>query len=100
MPSAGDNVVPSVNVAGLEVAHIGADRLDDTGSLVPQQKREPVVDAALAVVQVGMANAARLDTNECLTGTGIRYDDRLNGHRGALRDSDHATHLLCHRHLA
>ena len=44
--------------------HVGdavADRLDHAGRLVAEQEREVVVDAALAVVQVGVAHAARLD---------------------------------------
>ena len=38
----------------------GADGLDDARGLVAEQEREVVVDAALAVVQVGVAHAARL----------------------------------------
>ena len=38
-----------------------ADGLDDPGRLVAEQERELVVDAALAVVQVGVADPARLD---------------------------------------
>ena len=37
-----------------------ADRLDDARGLVAEQEREVVVDRALAVVQVGVAHAARL----------------------------------------
>ena len=37
-----------------------AHRLDDAGGLVAEQEREVVVDAALAVVQVGVADAAGL----------------------------------------
>ena len=38
----------------------GADGLDDAGGLVAEQEREVVVDAALAVVQVGVADPAGL----------------------------------------
>ena len=47
-----------------------ADRLDDAGRLVAEQERELVVDAALAVVQVGVADPARLDLHDRLTGPG------------------------------
>ncbi len=47
-------------VAGRHVGDVGAHRLDHAGGLVAEQEREVVVDAALAVVQVGVAHAARL----------------------------------------
>ena len=47
-------------VAGRQVGHVGPDRFDDAGGLVAQQEREVVVDAALAVVEVGVAHPARL----------------------------------------
>ena len=49
------------------------------GRLVAEQEREVVVDAALAVVEVGVAHAARLHLHERLTGAGIGDDDRLDG---------------------
>ena len=48
-------------VAGRDVGDALADRLDDAGGLVAEQEREVVVDAALAVVQVGVADPAGLD---------------------------------------
>ena len=65
-------------VAGSEGpgAHVRADGLDDAGRLVPEQEREVVVDAALAVVEVGVAHAARLDPDERLAGPGIGHLDR------------------------
>ena len=62
----------------------GADRLDDARRLVPEQEREVVADAALAVVQVGVAHAARLHPHERLAGPGIGHHDRLDAHRLAL----------------
>ena len=53
-------------VARLDLGHVGSDRLDDAGGLVAQQERELVVDAALAVVQVGVAHAARLHRDDDL----------------------------------
>ena len=45
---------------GATLGDAGADRLDDARGLVAEQEREVVVDPALAVVQVGVAHAARL----------------------------------------
>ena len=57
-------------VAGRDVGDAVADRLDDAGRLVAEQEREVVVDAALAVVQVGVADAAGLDLDHGLAGPG------------------------------
>ena len=45
---------------GATLGDVGTDRLDDARGLVAEQVREVVADAALAVVQVGVAHAARL----------------------------------------
>ena len=58
-----------------------ADGLDDAGGLVAEQEREVVVDAALAVVQVGVAHAARLHLHERLARARVGDDDRLDGDR-------------------
>ena len=53
--------------------HVGdalADRGDQPGRLVTEQEREVVVDPALAVVQVGVADPARLHVDHGLAGTG------------------------------
>ena len=47
-------------VARRDVGDVRADRLDDARGLVAEQEREVVVDAALAVVQVGVADPAGL----------------------------------------
>ena len=47
-------------VAGCQVRHVRADRLDDARRLVAEQEGEVVVDAALAVVEVRVAHAAGL----------------------------------------
>ena len=57
-------------VAGLDLGDPVADLLDDSGGLVPEQEGELVVDAALAVVQVGVADPARLDRHDRLPGPG------------------------------
>ena len=61
----------------------GADRLDDAGGLVAEQEREVVVDPALAVVQVGVADPAGLDGDDGLARPGVRDDDvdQLDGVR-------------------
>ena len=46
-----------------------------TGRLVPEQEREVVVDPAFAVVQVGVADPARLDPHDGLARAGVRDDD-------------------------
>ncbi len=52
-----------------------ADRLDDTGGLVAEQEREVVADTTFAVVQVGVADAARLDLHHGLTRARVGDDD-------------------------
>ena len=53
-------------VARRDVGDAGADRLHHAGRLVAEQERELVVDAALPVVQVGVAHAAGLHLHERL----------------------------------
>ena len=84
-------------VAGRDVGDVGPDRLDHAGRLVAEQERELVVDAALAVVQVGVAHAARLHLHERLAGTGVGHLDHLDGHRLLDGLGHHRTHLLRHR---
>ncbi len=81
---------------GCEVAHVRSDRLDDPGRLVAEEEGEVVVDPALAVVQVGVADAARLDGDDRLARPGVGHDDRLHGDGRALRRGDHAAHFLSH----
>ena len=71
-------------VAGRHVGHTFADRFDDACGLVSEQEREVVVDPTLAVVQVGVAHAARLDRDHGLAWSGIGDDDRLDADRFAL----------------
>ena len=73
------------------------DGLDHAGRLVAEQEREVVVDAALAVVQVGVADPARLDVDQRLAGAGVGDDDRLDRHRLALAPGDHPAYLVRHR---
>ena len=64
------------------------------GGLVAEEEGEVVVDAALAVVQVGVADAARLDRDDRLARSGVGHDDRLEGDRRALLLGHHTAHFL------
>ena len=81
-------------VAGRDVVDAVADLLDDAGRLVSEQEREVVVDRALAVVQVGVAHAARLHTDERFAGAGIRDDDRHELDRRFLLQRDDTADLV------
>src|SRR4051812_19570190 len=83
-------------VARGEVVDVGPDGLDYAGGLVAEEEREVVVDAALAVMQVGVTHAACLHPHPRLARTGVRYVDVHELNRGALRSSDDALHALCH----
>src|SRR5215211_4253816 len=63
-------------VAGGEVGHAGPDRLDLPGRLVAEQERELVVDRALAVVQVGVADPAGLHPDQRLPRPGVWHQHR------------------------
>ena len=86
-----DHVVADRDV-GDALAHGG----DDAGGLVAEQEREVVVDAALAVVQVGVADPAGLHVDDRLTGPGIGHHDRLDRDRRTLAAGDDALHLVGH----
>jgi hypothetical protein len=81
-------------VAGLHLGRTGADGLDDTGGLVAEEEREVVADAALFVVQIGVADAARLHPYHGLAGAGIGHHDGLHAHRFVLARRDDAAYLL------
>ena len=72
------------------------DGFDDTGGLVAEQERELVVDAALAVGEVGVAHAARGDRDDDLTGAGIGDHDGHDLDRRSLRASDDSADCLRH----
>ena len=83
-------------VAGRHVGHALADRLDRAGRLVAEQERELVVDAALAVVQVGVAHPARLDAHHGLAGPGVGHDDVDELDLGSLGSGDDSLDGLRH----
>ena len=74
------------------VAHL----FHDARGLVPEQEGEVVADAALAVVQVGVAHAARLHPDHGLAGPGIGNDDGGDLDRRALCGGNHAADFLWH----
>ena len=63
---------------GATLGHVGPDRLDDARGLVAEQVREVVADPALAVVQIGVADAARLHVARAPRPVRDRDDDRLD----------------------
>ena len=64
------------------------------GGLVAQQEREVVVDPALAVVQVGVADPAGLDLHHRLARPRVGHVDRDQLDRRALGLRDHGLDLL------
>src|ERR1019366_1038365 len=58
-----------------DLGNTRTNRLDGTGGLVAEQERNLVVDLALAVVQIGVADAARGDLDDGLTGSRVGHDD-------------------------
>jgi len=71
-----------------------ANCLHDTRGLVTEQEWEVIADAALAIVQVGVADAARVDPDERLIRTRVRD---VNGHDfdgGAAFAGDDALNLV------
>ena len=83
-------------VARRQVGDAGPDGLHEPGGLVPEEEGKVVVDAALAVVQVGVADAAGLDGDHRLARPRVGYDDRLERDRRTLLPRDHPAHLLSH----
>src|SRR5262249_39538395 len=83
-------------VAGCNVGDAWSHGLDDARGLVTEQERELIVDAALAVVQVRMAYAARLHRDQHLAGAGVRDEHLLDGDRLALGACDDTAHLVGH----
>ena len=81
-------------IANCQIADVVADGFDDAGGLVPEQEREVVVDAALAVVQVGVAHAARLHLDQRLARTRVGNEDRCELDWRAFGARDHAVDLM------
>src|ERR1700760_3312069 len=84
-------------IPGLHVGHAVADRFDHPGRLVAEEVGEVVADAALTVVQVGVAHPAGLDLDQGLPRAGVRPHDGGDLDRSALLAGDHTLHALRHR---
>ena len=83
-------------VAGRHVGHALAHRLHLAGRLVAEEEREVVVDAAFAVVEVGVAHPAGQDAHERLAGAGVGDGDGLDGDRRLLGSGDHGADVVGH----
>ena len=83
-------------VAGNDVRDALADRFDQPGGFVAKEEREVVVDATFAIVQVGVADAARLNGNDGLARPGVGDDDGLHRHWRALGLGNDSANFLAH----
>jgi hypothetical protein len=83
-------------VARRDVGHVVTDGFDHPRRFVSEEEREVVVDAALAVVQVGVAHAAGLHAHECFARSGVGHDDRFHRHRLPLAGGDDSAYLVRH----
>lgn len=83
-------------IADLDGVDALTDGLDDSRGLVPQEERELVVDAAVTVGQVGVADAARRDRDDGLARPGVGDVDGHQFDGGVLRAGDDAPYLLRH----
>ena len=72
------------------------DGFDHAGGLVSEQEGEVVADAAFAVVQVGVADPARLHLDQRLSGSGVGDQDGLQADGLALRSGDDSLDLVRH----
>ena len=83
-------------VAGSDVGNVVADRFDNTCGFVPEQERKLVVDPALAVMQVGVANPTRLHLDQRLTWTRVGNDDRFQRDGRTLRPCNYTLYFMRH----
>ena len=72
------------------------DRLDNAGRLVTEQERVGVVDPAVAVGQVGVADPAGLHGDDDLAGAGVGDGDVDELDRLAFPPGNDTTHRLAH----
>ncbi len=85
-------------VARHHVRHALADRFHDARGLVAEQEGEVVVDAAVAIVQIRVADAAGLDLHQRLARAGVGHVDRFQSDRSTLLPRDNSTDLVSHGH--
>ena len=83
-------------VAGLELRHVRADRLDEARRLVPQDGRRRKRVVAVDEMQVGMADTARHRAHQHLAPEGLGDVDLLDGQRllGTVEDRGFHVRLL------
>ncbi len=93
-PPAHRTPVEHDEVARRHIAYASAHDVDQAGRLVPEQEREVVADPAVAIVQVSVADAARLHADQCLTGAAGRA--RRSCRCGPARSWRGARHLHLH----
>ncbi len=62
-------------VTGLHRRDIGPNRLDNAGCLMTEQERELIADAALPVVEVGVADTTRLNLHKRFPRTRLGHHD-------------------------
>ncbi len=79
-----------------EAIHALADSLHDPGGLVAEQERIGVVDAAITVGEVGVADPAGVNGDDDLTRPGVGDDDVDEFDLLALSSGDDAAHDLTH----
>ena len=84
-------------VADGDRIHAVANLFHHACGLVAEQERELVVDAALAVGQIGVADTAGLDRHDDLARPGVRDCDRRDLDRRTLGAGDHTSNMLWHR---
>src|SRR5262249_32680572 len=83
-------------IARREPGDAVAHGLDHPGGLMPEQVGEVLADAALPVVQVGVADAAGLDVDQCFAGPRIGDHDHRELDLSALAAGDDTGYLMCH----
>src|SRR5690606_8821047 len=88
--------VQNHEITGCHVGDAGTDRLHGARGLMPQQERELVVDPALAVVQIGVADAAGLDVDNDLARPWVGDHDLHHLDRLTFCPGDHTSHRLSH----
>ena len=79
-----------------DLGHARTDRFHDPCCFVSEEEGIGVVDSALAVGQIGVADAARMDRDDHLARTGVGNDDVDKFDRLAFAPSNHTAHRLTH----
>ena len=83
-------------ITWLHVRHTLADGFDGACGLMPEQERVLVVDAALAIGQVGVTDAAGLDVDHHLARSRVGDDDIHHLDGLTLLPRNHTAHCLTH----